>query len=308
MSMKLRHILLFGLFLATILNGNAQLFPQYSQYMFTPMTFNPGATGAEEALSAYIANRSMWKGIEGAPRLQHGAVQTPLRNDRLAAGILFSKDQIGVSAMTGFGLSGAYRLKLGKGKLSFGLQTRIYSYTNSWSDVVTTQANDAAFNTGDQSSWLMNVGSGLYYFTPKYFAGISVPQMLTPEYAGGGKYASTGDLSKFTYHLNGGYTWDLPNNLQLSASSLIRINKYSPAQIDVSALLKWKQYFDAGLTYRAGDAWVMIARVYIKPQISIAYSYDKFTSSLGKYDRGTHEFSLLYSFRYLSQSPSPKLF
>jgi len=306
--MNLRHITLFGLFFAIVLHTSAQLFPQYSQYMFTPMTFNPGATGAEEALSAYIANRSMWKGIEGAPRLQHGAVQTPLRNDRLAAGILFSKDQIGVSATTGFGLSGAYRLKLGKGKLSFGLQTRIYSYSNSWSDVVTTQANDAVFTSGNQSSWLLNVGSGLYYFTDRYFAGISVPQMLTPEYKGGGEYGSSGDISKFTYHFTGGYTWDLPHNLQLSASTLIRYNSYSPAQMDLTALIKWKQYFDAGLTYRFGDAWIMIGRVYVTPQISIAYSYDKFTNALGKYDRGTHEFSLLYSFRYHSQSPSPKLF
>ena len=308
MRMKLRLLALIGLFSLIILPAEAQLFPQYSQYMFTPMTFNPGATGAEEALSGYISNRSMWNGIDGAPRLQHGAIQTPLRNDRIAAGILFSKDQIGVSSMTGFGVSGAYRLKLGKGKLSFGLQTRIYSYSNAWSDVVTTQGNDAVFTAGNQTSWLMNVGSGLHYFTNRYFIGVSVPQMLSPEYAGGGKYTSVGDVSKFTYHINGGYTWDLPHHLQLAASSLVRYNSFSPTQVDLSALFKWKQYLDAGLTYRVNDAWVILARAYVTPQISIAYSYDRFTNSLGKYDRGTHEFSLLYAFRYLSQSPSPKLF
>jgi type IX secretion system PorP/SprF family membrane protein len=285
----------------------SQLFPQYSQYMFNPLTINPGATGAEDALAGFISHRAMWSGVDGAPRLQHGGIHSPLKNDRLAVGVTFARDQIAVSTATSFGASFAYRLPLKKGKLSFGLKAAAVSFGNQWSDVITTEANDNSFSQGDMVSWLVNFSGGVYYYSKKGFVGFSIPQFLHPEYTGGGEYGTQHDVKLYNYHFTAGREFRISSQIGILPSTLIRYTPSSPLQADAGILFKYQNYLELGVNYRIQDAFVVLARAYLQPQLSLAYSYDRFTGILGQFG-GTHEISLLYAFKYNSQSPSPKLF
>jgi type IX secretion system PorP/SprF family membrane protein len=296
------------LFISAVGSIWGQLFPQYSQYMFNPLTINPAATGAEDALAGFLSHRSMWTGIEGAPQLQHAGIHSPCKNDKIALGVTFARDQIAVSTAASFGGSFAYRVPLKKGKLSFGLSASAISFGNKWSEVITTESNDNSFAEGDMVSWLVNFSGGIYYYSDKGYIGISVPQFLHPEYRGGGDYGSRHDISSYNYHFTAGREFALSSQFNVLPSTLIRYASSSPVQVDASLLFRYENYLELGFSYRVEDAYVLLARAYVKPQISIAYSYDRFTGILGQYDRGTHELSLLYAFKYNSQSPSPKLF
>jgi len=58
------------LFLVLLVNLAAfsQQDPQYTNYMFYKLGFNPGYAGAEEAISGTMLNRYQWTAFEGAPK------------------------------------------------------------------------------------------------------------------------------------------------------------------------------------------------------------------------------------------------
>ena len=66
--------------------ATAQQDPQYTQYMYNTMTFNPGYTGSREVISALGLYRTQWVGLEGAPRTMNFSIQSPFRNSQFVCG------------------------------------------------------------------------------------------------------------------------------------------------------------------------------------------------------------------------------
>ena len=72
-----KYFLLFLLF-SFALHSKAQQDPQFSQYIFNNLSFNPGSAGSEEAICVTALHRSQWVGFEDAPVSTNFAVQSPL--------------------------------------------------------------------------------------------------------------------------------------------------------------------------------------------------------------------------------------
>lgn len=286
----------------------AQIQPQQSMYMYNALGINPGATGQFEALNVNFSHRTMWRGIEGAPKTQYLSMSTPLKNDHIAVGMQMTRDQIGVSSKTMLQASAAYRILMDKGKLSFGLTLGMTSASNNWSKINTTEGNDIAFNSGDISYWLPNAGAGIYYDSPFTFAGLSMPQFFTETYAGGNEYKAVNTFKNHSYHLLAGQRFLMSKVLTLQASTLVKHNSSSKTQIDLSAILKYKKIGDIGVTVRPKDAIVFIGRIEANDQLRIGYSYDVGLSNLAHYNRGTHELNVNYTFIFIHKAPNTRLF
>ncbi len=287
---------------------NAQLYPQQSMYMFNALGINPGAVGQHNALNVTLSHRTMWQGVSGAPRTQFFTIHSPLKNEKIALGLQLSMDRIGVSSKNTIQMSGAYRLKLGRDRLSFGLSAGITSSNNLWSQVNTTESGDQAFNSGDISYHTPAAGAGIYYESPFGFAGISVPQFFTATYIGGNEYRGVQNLGNHSYHLMGGRRFILSDKIQLQGSTLIKYHQYNPLQVDLTAMLKYANIADLGFTIRPKDAITFIARGKINEQFKIAYCFDFLTSNLAKYNKGTHEIALTYTFIFNSNAPNTRFF
>ncbi|MGD2034849.1 MAG: PorP/SprF family type IX secretion system membrane protein, partial [Bacteroidales bacterium] len=104
-------------------------FAAYSQQMSVVTLFdqnltylNPAATGNQEVLTAGFYYRSSWTGFDGAPSSQFFSVHAPLKNPRVALGVMLEHEGIGSTNYTGVYFNYAYRFYLGTGKLSLGLK------------------------------------------------------------------------------------------------------------------------------------------------------------------------------------------
>jgi type IX secretion system PorP/SprF family membrane protein len=128
-KIKLSLLFLF-LYLFTFVPGQAVPdstgislgYPVYSQYLQNGLVINPAYAGSRGALSALLSYRLQWMGTKGSPVIQSLSLHTPMKNDRVALGILAQFMQYGFTKSTSIYANYAYHVKVGNGKLSFGLK------------------------------------------------------------------------------------------------------------------------------------------------------------------------------------------
>ncbi len=290
-------------------NINAQFHPQQSLYTYNPLPINGAAAGKDNALNVVLSHRTMWKGISGAPKTQYVALNMPLKKENFAVGLQIMNDKIGVSQRIGVFVTGAYRLQLSKeGKLAFGITGGLFSNNNRWSDVVTTYEGDRVFDSGDMSYMTPNAGASVFYHDKKMFAGFSVPHLLTETYAGSGRYKATHEFSNYNYHLMSGRLFSISNKMYVKPSVLMKYHARSGMQLDLTSAFGNKSIGEVGITIRPKQSMVMFLQAKVNGQLSIAYSYDHLLGTLSKYDNGTHEVALMYTFIYQSNAPNTRFF
>ncbi len=304
---RLNGILLLAFGLITLSSG-AQFAPQQSQYMYNQIAVNPGATGKDNALNITMSYRTMWQGIEGAPRTMYFNVHTPMKKETISLGLQIFSDQIGVSKRNGIMLSGAYRIKLYKSELAFGLGVGALASQDNWQEIQTVEQNDRVFTQGNMNHWLPATAVGVYYNSKTMFAGVSVPQMFSEVYAGGNSYKTSFNPKNYSIQLIAGRWFKISKHHKVLASLLARYHKSGNLQSELSAIYSYNNLFDIGFSYRLKDAAVLTTRFKINGQFSLAYSYDYSVNGLAAYNKGTHEISLFYTFLFKSNSPNAKSF
>jgi len=304
--MKKLTLVIFGLMVHQMVI--AQLYPQQTMYVYNAMANNAAATGQHEALNITLSHRTMWQGLDGAPKTQYFSMSSPLKKENISIGLQISRDKIGVSSRNNIQASGAYRLKLGRGKIAFGISAGVASVNNAWSQIVTTESNDNSFSSGDIGYYLPSAGAGLYYEDALSFLGFSVPQFFTETYVGGNEYKAVSQFSNNSYHIMAGHKFILSKNIRLTGSTLVKYHTHTGVQTDLTAIMSYVPFFDLGFTVRPKDALSGFTRISINEQMKIGYSYDYQLNKLVQYNKGTHELTLNYIFMFNNNSPSPRLF
>ena len=153
--------------------------PMFTKYMFNSLVFNPAYAGSWDHMTVGLIHRSQWVEIDGAPTTQSLTLHTPLKNERIGVGLSLVNDKIGPTNTTGLNLAYAYKIPIGKMKLSIGLQAGIENYNADWTELETEEgiAFDEAFQLGN-NKFLPNFGAGLYLSSKKFYIGVSSPQLV----------------------------------------------------------------------------------------------------------------------------------
>jgi type IX secretion system PorP/SprF family membrane protein len=279
----------------------AQQDPMYSQYMFNMLSINPAYTGSRDMLSFTALYRKQWAGIEGAPTTFTFTADTPIRNQKMALGINLVNDKIGIAKNTVLNLSYAYRIRfVNEGILSFGLQAGADQYSADYSSVNTSQKGgvyDQAF-AGSASAIFPNFGFGVYYHTQRFYIGLASPKMIKNKLRG--ENAPTLDFTSYpnrqNRHLfmNVGYDFELNQEITLKPSLMIKQVVGAPLAIDVNVNAYWKKLVGAGISYRTGDAILVMLEFQAQPELHIGYAYDMTLSKLSGTNAGSHEVLLRY--------------
>lgn len=307
MKFKITVAILFltGLCIESLL---AQQSAMYSQYMFNTLAVNPAYAGSRNVISATALLRSQWVGIAGAPRTSTFTIDAPLKDKRIGVGLQIFNDKLGVTNTTGGVLSYAYRIRMEKATLSFGMQGSASQFTANFSNVSlepTSQIFDPAFGS-DVRKVLFNIGTGVYYNSDRFYAGLSSPELLNNRLS-----SDTGNLSRKTFHiyLASGYVFDINTDLKFKPSFLFKAVGGSPLQADLNATVWIKDRVAVGAQYRTSADILGLLEVQINPQIRIGYAYDHSVTRLRNYNSGSHEIMLRYEFGFNgSKFLSPRYF
>ncbi len=289
----------------------AQQEAMYSQYMFNTLAINPAYAGSRNVTSATALYRSQWVGIDGAPETFTFTLDAPVRNKNVGLGLQVFSDKIGITQNSGALASYAYRLRMEKGTLSFGLQAGYSQYRAGLSSVPLNSFSgpDAAF-ANDINKGLINLGTGVYYNSDRFYVGLSAPQLLNNQLD---NFTVTNDNvfrgQALHLFLASGYVFPLTTDFDLKPSILVKGVKGAPIEADLNANLWIKQVFSIGVQYRTSADVAAMLEVQASPQLRLGYSYDRSTTKLVQFNSGSHEIMLRYEFGFeKGKTISPRYF
>lgn len=311
-SIMLKKILVFIGFIVFAEPLFAQQNAMFSQYMFNALAINPAYAGSRNVVAATALYRNQWVGIEGAPKTGTFTIDAPFSGERLGMGFQVISDKIGITTTTGLVMSGAYRIPINDGSLSFGLQGSMNNYHAGFTSVNLNPSGpipDQAFQD-DVNKTLYNFGSGVYYNTNRFYAGFSIQDLVRNRL--NVDTISDGDITaRQSAHgyLTTGYVFPLGMDLDLKTSVLVKGVSGAPVQGDFNATLWIKGVFALGAEYRTSADISALMELKVSPQVRIGYAYDKSITVLRKFNSGSHEFMLRYEFSFdRSRTLSPRYF
>lgn len=289
--------------------ANSQHYPLLSQYTLNGMPSNPGFTGSDDVLSVFTSYRNQWVGFDGAPVTQTIGAHTPLKNENVALGILLYRDVIGKHYDNGVYFNYAYRVKTGSGKLSLGLSSGISLKQSRLADATVIQQGDIVYSNNTPVNVLPDFSFGAYYYTQDYYAGFSLPFMMTHELdVSKGTFTPKHYFSEYNILLTAGYKFKVNEELYLLPSFVDRLNVSSGNQFEFCMAADYRELVGFGISYRLKDAVIAMFKYQINNQLTFGYSFDITISKLKNYNSGTHELVLRYIFKYESKSKSPRFF
>ena len=270
----------------------AQNEPMYSQYMFNMMATNPAYAGSRGAIGLNYFGRAQWSGISGAPTTNAISLDGSTLNGRFGLGVQMINDKIGVFTNNTVKFMFATRVKVSdEGVLSGGIQLGMKNtQVNPLNLENVYDKNDNVF-LQVRNNWDPLMGAGVFYNTQKFYAGLSVPNILKST------NRNTNEVNERHLFIATGYVFDINDDIKLKPSTLIKMSSGAPVELDINANVWFKNTFGIGAALRTGDAYVGMAEVQITRQLRIGYAYDYTMSGLSTIAGNTNEVMFRYEFR-----------
>lgn len=278
---------------------NAQQDPMFTHYAFNTLAINPAYAGSRDALTITGLHRSQWVSFDGAPTTQTLTAHSPIIKENIGIGLSLLNDKIGPTNTSSLYLDFSYKIKINqRAKLSFGLKGGLNLQKTDLTSLNIKEINDPLFIEDIKSEILPNFGFGLYYYTDKYYVGISIPKLLENDFNENSVTASTNLASeKKHYFLIGGSIFKISQSIVLKPTTFIKITNGAPIEADLTANFIILERFWAGIMYRTGDAFGAITGLNITDQLAVSYSFDfSIANTTVKYNGGSHEIMVRYDF------------
>jgi type IX secretion system PorP/SprF family membrane protein len=303
---------LYILVLITLLAGSglyAQQDPHYTQYMYNMSVINPAYAGSKEAVSLGLLYRKQWVEIEDAPTTATFFVHSPVGKN-VGLGLSVISDRIGPVEENNIYGDFSYTLNLGgEHRLAFGLKAGLTLHRIDFNSIFPTlpDVEDGVFASNNPTGSNFNLGTGLFYYTDRYYVALSIPNFLKGKHLdfNGVEYGS--EVSH--YFLTGGYVFDLNPNVKFKPFAMVKTSFNSPVSVDASANFLFNEKFEIGGTYRLEDSFGAMVSYAITPTLRLGYAYDHIVSDLKVTTPSSHEVILLFDLNFAKRvSQSPRYF
>lgn len=306
--MRTFRLLLFAcLALACMPALRAQTDAELSQYWAIPTYYNPAAAGSTDYLRIRAAGRVQWIGIDNAPMtfLGQGDMALKAGNQKVGVGVGIGQESIGLFSNFTLNLQLGYRFRALGGEFSLGVQGGLFNQAFKGSKVEIPdgddyhQTNDDAIPTQDLTGNAFDLGVGVWYQHPKFYAGLSALHAMNTTVTMSVEGNESGDAQRYetelvrTIYFMAGGNIKLPNTLiELQPSLLVRSDLTTYGGV---ATLQgvYNQFIRLGVGYRWKDAVSVLLGVDYK-DFFFGYSYDYPLNAISKASSGSHELVVGY--------------
>lgn len=284
----------------------AQQGVQYTQFMFNKLGFNPAYAGSHEVPCLSGIHRSQWVGFEGAPSSQALNFHTPMFGKRVGLGLSLQHDQIGPTDSYWINLAYAYRMEIGPGQLSIGLQGTLRTYQVDFGDTEAVVETDVAVQEGNAQKVLPNVGAGIYYSSERFYLGYSIPYLLSGDISLYETIANNSDFAveEAHHYIMGGAIFDVNKNIKFKPGALLKYVPNTPVDLDLNATFLFLERLGVGATYRlggirnsGGESLDLLAYLQFEGGFRLGLAYDYTLSKVRNYNSGTFEIMLEQCFK-----------
>jgi type IX secretion system PorP/SprF family membrane protein len=289
----------------------AQQDAQFSQYNFNGLYINPAYAGYKQDIYLNAFYRSQWTGLEGAPQTFTLAADGSVNDTKVGLGLLLTNDRIGAQSSIAVYGNYAYRLQIGyneNSRLAFGIGAGFVQNGLDGAKLHAAQAGDNYIPTGNQTVILPDARLGALYTNDRFFAGISVDNVLS-RIANGIKDKSVVTPVPVPHlYLTAGALFNINDQTKLKPSFLIKDDFKGPTSLDLNLFtllgeriwiggsyrtaipLYKKPYLQSGL--QKSNSVIGIIEVFATEKLRIGYAFDYSLTPLRNYSFGSHELSI----------------
>jgi len=318
-----KYKLVLALLIFSVLAAEAQTDPQMGHYMHLQTTYNPAAAGEGDLMRVAGMHRMQYTGIENMPMSTYFTFSSPfeIKKTKHAAGVRFLNDKYGFFMNQSFHVQYAYRHKLGKGYLSGGLDLGFVNMSFKTDSINLDEIADATggdfFRGKDadpaipkgsgqdgSNGMTFDMGVGLYYSAPSWWAGISYSHLTQPKVEW-----SDNALIKLvgTMYIGGGYYWRLKRNRNwVLKPSMMVMTDFVNWDVNLTMLAEVKERYRFGAGYRIAGSVNLLFGVDIISGLQLGYTYELPANGLIKATYGSHELYLAYGFNILKPKRTNK--
>ena len=305
---KIKSLFIVITLVISVTTAFAQQDAQYTQYMYNMHILNPAYAGSEGTLNIGLLGRTQWEGIDNAPQTLTATVNAPVGKN-VGLGFSVIADKVGPVKEQNIYADFSYTLQLtNDANLAFGVKG---GFTFLDANLVDLELGDSEYDWAFQDNLNKtngNVGVGAFYYTDKFYAGLSMPNMLKTKHfkrKSGIPYKATEEMH---YFLTSGYVFEVSDNLKLKPSVLIKAVEGSPLSYDISGNALINEKFEVGASWREGDSVSGMFNMLVSPSTRIGYAYDYALTDIGDFSSGSHEVFLLFTISGSRDGLSPRFF
>ena len=307
-------ILLLTLLVGFSSTSHAQQDPQYTQYMYNTQVVNPAYAGSRGSIDFAVLYRSQWVGLDGAPKTGTFTVNTPIgAAENMGLGLSIVSEEIGPANESNVNVDYSYTIETSANyKLAFGLKAGFDILNVDFTKLNIFDGGDV-FETNIDNKLQPQIGAGVYYYSDKFYAGLSVPNFLNSKHFDeseiGSTSAQTIAAERLHYFFITGYVFDVSESVKFKPTILTKLVSGSPLQVDLSANFLINEKFTLGAAYRWSAALSAMVGFQATDGLFVGLGYDRETTDLSKYNDGSYEIILRYEiFRKPERILTPRFF
>ncbi len=283
-----RILIVLFIYIEFVAPSIGQEYKYYSQYMFNGLAINPAYAGTNDLITLTGDIREQWVGIKGAPSTQTISAHSPILKDQFGLGIIIINDKVGVTSQQDISINYSYKLKFPGYSVSLGLKLGFNSLKSKFYQLSYIEEQDNNFQD-NMKAFIPLFGIGAYLKSSNCYIGISVPHLYKYVHK---NYENSNINLKTLIFLTGGYIFTVNEDIKIKPSFLTKANFGSVVEMDLNANVYYKDDYCVGISYKSLNSIAFIFELGIDKKYYLGYSYDLATTSLLKYQSGTHEISL----------------
>ena len=284
----------------------AQQQPQFTHYGLNSMYLNPAYAGIKGQTEVNVIGRYQYLNLgnslgddNGSPRTGMVSASIPILPLSGGVGLAVYYDQAGVTKMTNAALSYSQHIKLGNAKLGLGIQG-IYTYIGkgTYRAIDPNDINIPA-NSSDHK---FDAGAGIWYEAPKFYAGLSLNNLLRSEYtfkSNGTSGVASQYLGENHAYLTTGYNIDVSSNV--TVTPMVLVKAVLPGRYDTKSKYdnQHNYSFETGVRATFNDQiWA-----------GLNYRYDESVSGLLGYAFGAdNRYRIGYAFDFIAFNQAARAF
>lgn len=249
---------------------------------------NPATAGADSAGQLSLGVQKQWMSINDAPLAQCLQYQTPLAQNS-GMGAWANHSAYGIAGNLQIGAVYAYKIPLKSSVLSLGLSlSALMLYESRVTDLNDPQDPVFAEPLGNQFGF--NAGFGAYYAAQNFYAGVSIPQLLTNDVKDNTLHNSIA-FARMQYYLTAGYRFDPTSRISLSPSALLQWSGATAAGYAFMLTAAYNRRVEIGAGWSFPAQLQLSAGAAITKRLSLRYQFSQDAGS--GYHAGMSHFVVL---------------
>ncbi|SMO51800.1 type IX secretion system membrane protein, PorP/SprF family [Saccharicrinis carchari] len=269
-----------------------------SGYMQTQYFINPAYSATSNTMAVNLMARKQWWGIEGAPTSYRLAAYSPINNTLMSVGGALSLEEYGVYKAYMAIISYAYLLKISPVTfLSLGINTNVHSHQIAFNELKLVNNNDPYFSNASESETQVNMASGAFLYSRKFYLGFSVSNLLEATKVLR-SYEPDQMHQKRQFYMTMGYTFRPNQEIGIRPSFLSQYQKQDAYSLTGGVQLIYKDLFWVGAAYSKGGWMGSLINLKVQKDFWIAYAFD-FAVGNNLINRSNHEIAIscnIYAF------------